>query len=115
MRAEKLCDALFIVLDELIERLDELRVHLGQPAAAFDDCRVGGQCCGALGRSQDLLNRLRAANVMAIEKAFEGALFSLLESLKAGPLFEEINRQAGAEIAAQHLDGLGVIFLETSP
>ena len=85
MSVEDPLNALLVVLNDRIERLNEPSVHLTQATTALDDGGVGGQGLGFLRQGQDSLNHLWAANVVAVIEAFEGAGLGLLEVRKGGP------------------------------
>src|ERR1019366_7912618 len=88
MGIEDSLDALLVVRNDGIERLNEPNVHLAQATPALDDGRVGGQGLGFFRQGQDSLNYLWATNVVAVIEAFEGAGLGLLKLLKGGP-FEQ--------------------------
>src|SRR5450756_2875374 len=87
MGVEDSLDALIVLLNDRIERLNEPNVHLAQATTALDNGRVGGQGLGFLRQGQASLKHLGAANIVAVIEAFEGARLGLLEVRKGCLLY----------------------------
>src|SRR5687768_9263786 len=111
MLLKDLLNFFFVLVNNRIESLDHLRVHLAQAYTTFHNGQICGESLRLLGYFQDVLNVLGTADVMAVEESFDGARLGLLKRPKSGPFFQEIRGQLRSDVAAQHLERLGKILL----
>ena len=77
---------------------------------------MAGSVVKGLARAARLMtfcDHLGAADVMPVVKLPNGVGLGLLEGFEGRPLLQKVGGQAAGQVAAQRLDGLGKILLET--